>query len=176
MNRWAKNICFAVVITLGLGNAPQGCWCQREAVVPQANWYWSDGCRQGKTLQVDVLLDGKSIYRSFLVICRINSADVRPEEAAPNIAFSFKGGHTFQDQYRTTSGEAIEGKIWQVGREPDGLLLGVSFSTKHQVLLNSIHFAKPDSLSESELDPGLVIRTHPTPARVSALNEPRAGS
>jgi len=102
----------------------------------------------------------------------MSRAEVRSQATPQRVEFSFKGGHTFQDQYRTTSEQTIEANIWQAGVESDVLLLGVSFSTKDQVLLNTVHVAKPDHDSQSRLDPGMVIRTRPLPARASALDQP----
>jgi len=55
----------------------------------------------------------------------------------------------------------IEGNIWQAGADPGVILFGVSFSTKEQVLLNTIHIAEPSKESASEIDRGLIVRTFP---------------
>jgi hypothetical protein len=77
------------------------------------------------------------------------------------VAFSFKGGYVFQGEYHTTRTQTIEGRIWQAGTDPGVILFGVSFSTKKQVLLNTIHIAKSGSRSTSEIDSGLIVRTFP---------------
>ena len=64
-------------------------------------------------------------------------------------------------EYRTVHTQTIEGNVWQAGSDPDELLLGISFSTKNQVLLNTIHIAKPGRVSSSEVDRGIVVRTFP---------------
>ncbi|MBZ5782256.1 hypothetical protein, partial [Klebsiella aerogenes] len=66
-------------------------------------------------------------------------------------------------EYHTTSTQTIEGNIWQAGADPGDLILGVSFATKNQVLLNTIHIARPGSASSSEVDRGIVVRTFPIP-------------
>jgi hypothetical protein len=47
------------------------------------------------------------------------------------------------------------------GGEADGLLLGVSFSTKTTIVMNTVHRAKPTEQTGSEIEKGLVITTQP---------------
>ena len=65
----------------------------------------------------------------------------------------------FQGKYRTRSTDSIEGDIWQAGGEPGALSLGISFDTKNQILLNTLHIARPDTQTSSELHKGLFITT-----------------
>jgi len=81
------------------------------------------------------------------------------------VEFHFASGHTFQHEYRTRSTDSIEGDIWQAGGEPDALILGISFDTSKQILLNTLHIARPDKQTSSELDKGLLIITYPVPVR-----------
>jgi len=104
------------------------------------------------------MLGEKVIYRSSFPVCPIGD---RSEEVDKRVAFSLKGGHVFQGEYRTTPTQTIEGNIWQAGTDPGTILFGISFSTKKQVLLNTIHIAKPGKVSVSEIDPGLTVRTFP---------------
>jgi hypothetical protein len=74
------------------------------------------------------------------------------------------GGHILQGEYRTRM-DSIQGDIWQVGGEPDALILGISFDTKKQILLNTLHIARPEKQTSSELDKGLFITRNPVPVR-----------
>ncbi len=123
-------------------------------------WTWSKRCNGDYKLGVTVRLDGKVLYRGVLPICRgsRNAEDGRVE-------FHFAGGHTFQRDYRTRTTDSIEGDIWQAGGEPEALILGISFDTDKQILLNSIHIAKPGKQTSSEVDKGLFITTYPATAR-----------
>lgn len=117
---------------------------------------------------LEVALSRKVIYRSSFPVCPINdysekvkdllSARGTPEQ---KIVFSFKGGHIFQGEYRTTPAQTIEGNVWQSGTDPGVILFGLSFSNKKQVLLNTIHVAQLDRASTSEIDSGLTVRTFP---------------
>jgi hypothetical protein len=105
-----------------------------------------------------VLLDGKAIYRSRFLVCRNNGPTATAEEQ--KLVFHFKGGHVFQGEYRSFPTQTIAANIWQAGADPDALLLGVMF-VSDRVLLNTMHVAKPDSASASEVDRGIVLRTFP---------------
>lgn len=77
------------------------------------------------------------------------------------MVFFFRGGHVFDGEFRTSRSESIEGNIWEAGTDPGIILFGVSFMTKKQLLLNTIHIAKADRASATEIDPGMVVRTVP---------------
>jgi hypothetical protein len=144
------------------GALPQGL-AKVSPVKDEAAWQWFQNCKENKTMRLEVLLDGKIIYRSSFPICRANTGSNPAEGRQRTIAFYFKGGRVFQGEYHTARTQIIEGNIWQAGADPDAMLLGVSFSSKKQVLLNTIHVAKPDSVSASEIDRGIVVRTLPPP-------------
>jgi hypothetical protein len=129
-------------------------------VKDQTAWRWFQNCRENKAMRLEVVSDGTIIYRSAFPICRANSGP-NPERRQRTIVFYFKGGHVFQGEHYTARTQIIEGNIWQAGADRDALLLGVSFSSKKQVLLNTIHVARPDSVSVSEVDRGIVVKTFP---------------
>jgi hypothetical protein len=162
-----KNAFFALVIALGLGAAPTTYWCQTLAPTSLWGWYWLEGdCRGCKKLRLELLLDGKSLYRCSIRVRRVERDKASSEHLARTLVFSFKGGHNFQNEYPTTPQQTIEVNIWQAGAEPDMLILGLSFVTKGQrgrIVLNTLHFAAPDRASEMLLDRGLLIRTYPEP-------------
>lgn len=121
-------------------------------------WHWFEICDNTKHLGLVLLLDGKSVYRSQFSVCRNNRPTPTAEER--KIVFHLKGGRAFQGEYRTLPTQTIEANIWQAGADPDDLLLGVTF-VSDRVLLNTIHVAKPDRESVSQLDRGIVVRTFP---------------
>ena len=125
-------------------------------------WSWFGNCSDKRYMGLEVSLSGKIIHRSSFPICPIGDLS---KEVGKTVAFSFKGGPLFQGEYHTTQTQTIEGNIWQAGTDPGVILFGVSFSTKKQVLLNTIHIAKPGSWSTSEIDRGLIVRTFPTAGR-----------
>jgi hypothetical protein len=161
MIRQLGNAGFVLVLALVLAATPGTRWGQTASTAPEMLWYWVPHCRDGRIVRLEMTLDGRSIYQSSFTICRMSRADVQAAQIGRTAAFTFMGGHLFQGEHPTVPTQTIRGNIWQAGEEPDGLLLGVSFSTKDRVLLNSVHFVKPYRTSESKLDPGLFIRTYP---------------
>ncbi len=142
---------------------PVASLAQQPSSIPEKSevvWTWSKRCNGDHKLDVAVRLDGKVLYRGVLPICRggRDAEDGRVE-------FHFVGGHSFQGEYHTRSSDSIEGDIWQAGGEPDALILGISFDTGKQILLNAVHIAKPEKQASSTLDTGLVITTYPVVGR-----------
>lgn len=149
------------VLLCAIGFASSGVAQKRpsRASSPEIVWVWSPECHADQRLGVTVRLEGKVIYKNALPICR----GARSAEAG-RADFHIHGGHIFQGQYRTRASDPVEGDIWQAGGEQDGLILGVSFETKRQVLLNTLHVANPNKQTSSELDRGLSITTYPVTA------------
>jgi hypothetical protein len=123
-------------------------------------WTWSKGCDGDHKLDVTVRIDRKVLYHGVLPICH-GSRDAEDGRAE----FHFPGGRTFQGKYRTRPTDSIEGDIWQAGGEQDGLILGISFDTGKQILLNTIHIANPRTRMSSEVDKGLFVTTYPVTVR-----------
>jgi hypothetical protein len=163
MNGQIENACRALAVVLGLAISAGSPLAQPRSTRPEAAWSWCRDRRESKTLALRILLDGKSIYRSSFHVCRVRSGDVPRLKERPEIAFSFRGGPVFQGEHPTSPKEMVEVSIWQAGSEPDGLLLGISFSTNGRVLLNTLHLVEADRASESQLDRGLLVRTYPVP-------------
>lgn len=132
-------------------------------------WTWSRQCSGTQKLNVTVSLQRKVLYRGVLAICRGSR-----EAENGRVEFHFAGGHIFQGKYRTRATDSVEGNIWQAGGDPDALVLGVSFDTKKRILLNTLHIAKPDSRTSSQLDDGLYITTAPLRSTLCRRDQPMA--
>jgi hypothetical protein len=147
---------------------------QESYAAPKRLWSWFGDCSPKKYVGLEVALSRKVIYRSSFPVCPIDDysesvKDLLSARGSPDrkLVFSFKGGHVFQGEYRTTAAQTIEANVWQSGTDPGVILLGLSFSTKKQVLLNTVHVAQVDKEFTSEIDRGLTVRTFPI-ARKSA--------
>jgi len=127
-------------------------------------WTWSSRCNGDYNLGVTVHLNHKVLYQGAVPICQ-GSRDAEDGR----VEFHFVGSHTFQRQYRTHPTDSIEGDIWQASGERDALVLGISFETKKQVVLNTLHIARPTKRSSSEIDKGLFVTTYPVPVREAAM-------
>jgi hypothetical protein len=125
-------------------------------------WQWFEGCQPEKQMRVNVLLHGKSLYSAAFPACRMRRGEIPDESPQKVLVFSFQGSAgLFGAEFRRLGTRDIEGNIWRAGGEPDAILLGVSFATPDQILLNSIHIATARKASRSALARGLIIATSP---------------
>ena len=151
---------FAVLIAVPL-------LAQEPSSLPEKSefvWTWSKRCNGDHKLGVTIRLDGKVLYRGVLPICR-GSRDAEDGR----VMYHFIGGHSFQGEYHTRSTDSIEGNIWQAGGESDALILGISFDSGKQILLNTVHIAKPEKQASSAIDKGLSITTYPVAGHRSRI-------
>jgi len=125
--------------------------------VDELVWTWSKRCKADLKLGVTVRLDHKVLYQGIFPICH-----GKRDAEDGHVVFHFAGGHTFQRKFRTRSADSIEGEIWQAGGEPAFLILGVSFAGDRG-LLNTLHIARPQKQTSTEIDKGLFITTYPLP-------------
>ena len=134
------------------------CYAQKSKAISGAVWSWSEKCsrEQSRDLGIQVLVGGRAIYESSVRICLTKYG-----AKTKTIVFHFEGGHIFQDKHRTQRTQIIEGNIWPAGSDPGAVLFGLSFATEHQLLLNTVHVAKADRESRSEIDRGMWVRTFP---------------
>jgi len=127
-------------------------------------WSWFGSCEAKRQMEIQIALNGEVIYQSSFPVCPIGD---RSKEAQKTVVFSVKGGHVFQGEYHTTAAQTIEGNIWQAGTDPGVILLGISFDSQNQILLNTIHIAKVGRESRTKIDRGLIVRTFPVPTSAS---------
>ena len=151
---------FAFVASASLGASPRQTQSQSQ-VTEVPVWGWFRNCPKDKALGMEVKRNGIIIFHSSFPICQMPRAD----HEMKILAFAFKGGQAYHSEYHTSPTEDIEGNIWLAGGDSDALVLGVSFSTKKKILLNTLFVAKPNGISVSEIDRGIVIRTFPLPSK-----------
>lgn len=154
-------MCFVFMVATCPGFGRPKVHPQTSTAAQETVWYWFGHCGKSRMIRIEVLLNGRQLYPSLFPICRMSRANVTADQTRRKLVFFLKGGHVFQGEYCTTPAQTIEANIWEAGGDPGDLLWGVSFMTKRQVLLNTIHIMKPDRLSVSTLDRGLVVKTNP---------------
>jgi hypothetical protein len=132
-----------------------------ESNAEQIVWHWFAECKDGKSMTIEIILDGKPLFNLSFPVCRMRRRDIW-QEVQPRqkvLEFFFKNGK------RSFFGEPqmrqIEGNIWEAGGEYDAIIFGVSFDTEKRIWLNTLHFGKIEETSQSELVPGLIVRTYP---------------
>lgn len=123
-------------------------------------WHWSSHCRRyARIIYVDVTLSGKAVYHTSLSACPVQRALIKPESEENRLVFHFKemAQHYFE---KPVSGE-VEGNIWEAGSERSAILLGISFTSGKEILLNTIFIATMNKEARSQVAPGIVITTSP---------------
>jgi hypothetical protein len=127
-------------------------------------WHWFGGCAGRDSLFLEVRLDGKPIYSATFPICQVRRKAITHEPQQRLLAFRFDGvPRHFGSRYRQTEVQPIQVNIWESGGDPQGIQLGISFSTEQDVLLNMHLTAPANAPSRSERVRGLVITTRPVP-------------
>jgi hypothetical protein len=105
------------------------------------------------------------IHRKTVQFCHSRHAQTRQRHFVPMMTFTVPGGRTFQGEYRTTHSENIRADVWQASADTDAVVLGVSFSLKRQILLNTLHVLMQGKASTVTLDSGLTISSYPPASR-----------
>ena len=156
MCRKSSNLASVVLLVLALMSPV---FAQHTPATSDQLWSWFGSCGAKRFMGIQIALNGKVIYRSSFPVCPIGD---RSKEVQKTVVFSMKGGHVFQGEYHTTAAQTIEGNIWQAGADPGVILLGMSFDSQNQILLNTVHIAKVGRESRTEIDRGLIVRTFPS--------------
>lgn len=125
-------------------------------------WHWYGGCAGSDSLVLEVRFDDQPLYTTTFPICQVRRGQIKPEPQQRFLAFRFDAvPQRFRALERGTDPRSIAGTIWEVRGEPRAILLGVSFATEDQVLLNTRHEAPARSATRTVRVRGLVITTHP---------------
>jgi hypothetical protein len=122
-------------------------------------WHWFSKCSDGKLIKFEVIQDSNIIYTASFPICHVHQRDIMPEPEQRILSF-FVESKKYK-YFGAKNGTRLEGNIWEAGTDSDGIVLGVSFSTKNKTFLNSLFILDPDKPSEYEFAKGLVVKTFP---------------
>jgi hypothetical protein len=134
----------------------------RGAARTEVVWHWFAVCASGDSLILEIRLDGQGLYSATFPICQVRRGDIKPDPQQRLLAFRFNAvPRRFRGRDPARDMQPIAGNVWEAGRKPDAILLGISFSTDQQVLLNTVHPARADAASRTEQIRGLVVTTRP---------------
>ena len=120
-------------------------------------WHWYSECAKQQKVELKMLLDGAVIYKSTFSACSMPRSSIVPEPKQRGLEFTLpaKGNQ----RLKVPTKIPVEGNIWEAGSDPDAILVGVSFATKDQVLLNTLHIAEMGKTTTSQLARGLFVVT-----------------
>ena len=119
-------------------------------------------------MTLEVRLDKRIIFKSSFPLCHENRSSISGKGEFQRLHFAFKPpraivwkGYRSDEGDPTPANQLIDADIWLAGRDPDALLLGVSFVSSNTIYMNSIHIAYPGRQNQTEMALGLVITTYP---------------
>ena len=122
-------------------------------------WHWFSQCSAAKVMAVEVSLDRRIVYKSSFSICQMRLGDILPDRPQRLLAFFLKAEN--RRVFGERRAERINVNIWEAGQDPNDIILGISFTTKQRIWLNSLHIADPGKPSRTALAKGLTITTYP---------------
>ena len=171
----------AFLVCLGLVGAPLATKALR-AQAPNIAWVWSTHCRTPTYIAISLRLDGRTLYRGSIPICRWEKRFMNGQ-----LQFRFTPGRPLVWYgYRSDADDSTQGPgdttaastpfhadLWEAGGERDYILLGFAASARDGIHMNAIHFVYPDRASSTTMATGLVLETRPETRR--AGTEPSAG-
>lgn len=136
----------------------------------EAVWFWFATC-DGPSITLELRLDGRALLKNRFPVCRASRNSAMSRGEAGRSSFWFRPERPivwsgYRENLDTTRvGQRLEGDFWQAGADANDFLIGVSFATSDHVTMNTVHIAHPDKADTSQVAPGLVVLTYPTPRR-----------
>ncbi len=146
-------------------NIPCGALSAQLSTPDEVVWHWFNKCGDAKKLTVEITLNNKSIYKSSFPICQLRRGDISYDPDPKRLVFILEKAEK-QSLFGELKDESLEGNIWKAGGDSNYIILGVSFSAKKRVWLNTLHIAYPDKASNSVMANDLIIDTYPEHGRV----------
>jgi len=133
-------------------------------------WVWNPRCQKATTVALRVRLDGKTLYRTSLPVCRWErqfeegKTSFRFTPARPLVWYGYRsdeGDGSKDPGDPTPAGAPLEVEFWQAGGETDSISLGYTVSARDGLHMNSLHILSPLKKSVSTMAPGLVLDSWP---------------
>jgi len=115
---------------------------------------WSEKCPSATYISVELSVDGRSAYSRAIPVCLTE----RNSLPAATLSTTLQ---TVRSHFGEPSRTPLEVDFWEASADPDALVLGISFNSKQQVWLNTVHVAFADREAVAELAPGVSLKTYP---------------
>ena len=138
---------------------------KKESQQSEIVWHWTDDEHAERFIIFETTVDGKLIATAKFPVTRIARGDVKPDPKQKIFEYKFvlhgKKGRTF----RGIAKGKVEGNIWEAGMERNGILFGVSWVTKDNIMMNTLHLAVLDETNVSEQGRGVHFKTYWQPKK-----------
>jgi len=109
------------------------------------------------------------MYHTVVPICRGGQPEQRPARSAPSVAFSVRPAraivwHGYRDREDVApAGASLALELSQASADANTLMLGITASdpTTKAIYMKSVHVAKVDEVSITDIARGLTLSTRP---------------
>jgi len=126
-------------------------------------WHWTDHEHAERIIIFETTIDGHLVATAKFPVNRAARGEIKPEQKQRIFEYNFilhkKKGRSFNDVYHGS----VEGNIWEAGMEKDSIIFGISWVTRNQIMLNTLHFAQLDKVEAVEIAPGVHFKTYWAP-------------
>jgi len=131
-------------------------------------WAWNVQCG-ASALFIELKLDGHSIHHVAVPICRQPGSQQSAAAGTRKVSFSITPNrpiiwHGYRDREDVAAaGAPLAIELWQAGADMDTLMLGVAASdpVSNSVYMKTVHMAKVDKDSTTDIARGLIIFSRP---------------
>lgn len=146
--------------------------CSVAASSPQLIWIWNERCG-ASALLIELTLDARSVYQMVVPICRRSRPeDLDLDQRSPRrgtVSFSFIPRraitwHGYRDREDVAAaGAPLAFELWEVSARANTLMLAIAASdpVSKAIYMKTIHVAKADEESATDIARGLTICSRP---------------
>jgi hypothetical protein len=123
-------------------------------------WHWTALQPAERIIIFETTVDGELLATAKFPVSRAARGQIKPEEKQTIFEYNFvlhkKQGRSLNE----VSQGSVEGNIWIAGMEKDGIIFGISWVTRNQIILNTLHFAALDKVEAVEIAPGVYFKSY----------------
>jgi hypothetical protein len=124
-------------------------------------WTTRSRCGGVRRVRATITYHDRTVYRGVLTLCQLRRDELPASE--PRVTkFSFFGApRDFAPQTTTEQRRGIEGRIWELSADADGVRVGIAFAAGSDILLNTIRSVAPTAAATDTLAANVVVRFEP---------------
>ncbi len=135
---------------------------------PSSVWAWNVHC-DTSALFIEVRLDGRPMRHTVVPICRAPGSELQQAIGSQTVSFSFTPTrpivwHGYRDREDVAAaGAPLALELWQASADANSLMLGIAASdpVTGAVYMKTVHVAKADQNSVTDIARGLSLSTRP---------------
>jgi hypothetical protein len=128
-------------------------------------WTTRGRCQEPTRVRAAIAYHQRTVYRGVLSLCQ-SRRDALPAIAPRVTTFSFFGApRDFAPNAPAEQRRGIEGRIWELAPDAEGIRLGIAFAAGGDVLLNTIRSVSPTAVSTDTLAAHVVVSFEPANLR-----------